>query len=111
MHRGKRKRGEKERKNQRREKARACAYVCVRERKRELVGGHAFAALPTDRVCMRACIHACKSGRVSARFVMQCNVQPLSTAAFTCLCICKHRVGHKHRSPMCIRIEILRPNA
>lgn len=74
MHRGKRKRGEKERKNQRREKARACAYVCVRERKRELVGGHAFAALPTDRVCMRACIHACKSGRVSARFVMQCNV-------------------------------------
>lgn len=74
MHRGKRKRGEKERKNQRREKARACAYVCVREKKRELVGGHAFAALPTDRVCMRACIHACKSGRVSARFVMQCNV-------------------------------------
>lgn len=74
MHRGKRKRGEKERKNQRREKARACAYVWVRERKRELVGGHAFAALPTDRVCMRACIHACKSGRVSARFVMQCNV-------------------------------------
>lgn len=74
MHRGKRKRGEKERKNQRREKARACAHVCVRERKRELVGGHAFAALPTDRVCMRACIHACKSGRVSARFVMQCNV-------------------------------------
>lgn len=74
MHRGKRKRGEKERKNQRREKARACAYVCVRERKRELVGGHAFAALPTDRVCMRACIYACKSGRVSARFVMQCNV-------------------------------------
>lgn len=74
MHRGKRKRGEKERKNQRREKARACVYVCVRERKRELVGGHAFAALPTDRVCMRACIHACKSGRVSARFVMQCNV-------------------------------------
>lgn len=74
MHRGKRKRGEKERKNQRREKARACAYVCVRERKRELVGEHAFAALPTDRVCMRACIHACKSGRVSARFVMQCNV-------------------------------------
>lgn len=74
MHRGKRKRGEKERKNQRREKARACAYVCMRERKRELVGGHAFAALPTDRVCMRACIHACKSGRVSARFVMQCNV-------------------------------------
>lgn len=96
---------EKEGKNERREKVRAFVCVCERERESQF-GGHAFAALPTDRVCMRACIHACKSGRVSARFVMQCNVfSRLARPHLPCLCICKHRVGHKHRSSMCIRIE------
>ena len=79
MHRGERKRGEgEERKRERSGGGRKYARACGRERERgresEFVE-HAFAALPTDRVCMRACVqHARKSGRVSARFVMQCNV-------------------------------------